>query len=184
MRVDKVFDELLVLRCNTGDRKALELLVRRWNKKFISFSYKLVRDLSIAQDVVQESWISIIKGIGGLKEPGKFSTWAYRIVYNKSMDWLRRNKKDLDLNHDLPQDVPEEGDLRNEREQAVRHSLKELPEREKIILSLFYLEGHRVKEISGILGIPEGTVKSRIFYAREHLKKIYQEVYYEKKRGN
>ena len=181
MGVDKVFDELLILRCHAGDRKALELLVKRWNKKFTSFSYKLVKDLPVAQDITQESWLSIIKGLKKLKEPSKFSTWAYRIVYNKSMDWLRGNKRNVILEHEMPNEPVEEAEYNNEQERAVHRSLRELPEREKLILSLFYLEGHRVREIADILGIPTGTVKSRIYYAREHLKKIYKEVYYETK---
>ena len=181
MGLDKVFDELLVLRCHAGDRKALELLVKRWNKKFTSFSFKLVKDLQAAQDITQESWISILKGLKRIKDPGKFSTWAYRIVYNKSMDWLRGNKRNATLGQEVPDAPVEETDRKTEQEKAVYRSLKELPEREKLILSLFYLEGHRVKEIAQILGIPAGTVKSRIYYAREHLKKIYKEVYHETK---
>ncbi len=94
------------------------------------------------------------------------------------MDWLRKNKKERDSIKGLAEE-PQDNDENSTPVKIVRQLLKKLPEKERLILSLFYLEGHKIHEISTILNIPPGTVKSRIFYAREHLKKKYKEVNYE-----
>lgn len=179
MNKDKIFDELLILKCHEGDTKAFRLLIKRWNKKLIYFACKFTHDVESAQDVVQNSWIAIHKGLHKLQDPSKFTTWAFRITYNKSMDALRssRNKNEVALNDQADfEEVKEEDDSWN----TISDLLKKLPEQHKLILTLFYLEQQSVKQIASVLKLPEGTVKSRIFYARELLKRKYKEVNHEK----
>lgn len=179
MNKDKIFDELLILKCHEGDYRAFALLIKRWNKKLIYFACKFTHDIETAQDVVQNAWIAIHKGLYKLQDPSKFSTWAFRITYNKSMDALRsaKNKSEVTLNEKMDvEDSIEEDDSWN----TISDLLKKLPEQYKLILTLFYLEQQSVKQIASVLKLPEGTVKSRIFYARELLKRKYKEVNHEK----
>jgi len=178
MRKNKVFDELLVLQYQQGNKQAFELLFKRWNKKLVSFAYKLTHDTDSAKDVVQDSWISIQKGIYKLKSPSKLSSWMFRVTYNKSIDYLRKKGKHEQT--ELTSDISEAHEESEERWLGVEQILKRLPADQKVILTLFYLEEHSVKEIAEILDLKEATVKSRIFYAREKLKKKYKEVYHEK----
>ncbi|MTI21477.1 RNA polymerase sigma factor, partial [Fulvivirga sp. RKSG066] len=151
MNKDKIFDELLVLKCRDGDKKAFELLIKRWHKKLISFSYKITHDLEASKDLVQESWISFHRGIRGISAPSKFSSWIYRVVYNKSIDYLRKHRSAE------PQEIADEIDEGNEyaddRWKTIEFLLKKLPTTHKTILTLFYLEEHSIKEISEILQI-------------------------------
>ena len=180
MNTDKIFDELLILKFREGDTKAFELLINRWNKKLISFAYKITHDMESAHDIAQESWISIHKCLGRLQEPSKFSSWAFRIAYNKSMDYLRQEKKQnqTELLPDHEELTTNESDIDNWS--TVSSLMEHLPIQHKTILVLFYLEKQSIKEIAVILELPEGTVKSRIFYARELLKRKYKEVQNEK----
>lgn len=180
MNKDKVFDELLILKCQEGDTKAFELLIKRWNKKLIYFACKFTHDIVVAQDVAQNTWIAIHKGLYKLQDPSKFSTWAFRITYNKTMDALRSTKAKsevlLEDNIDI-EDAIEPDDSWN----TISELLKKLPEQHQLILTLFYLEQQSVKDIATVLKLPEGTIKSRIFYARELLKRKYKEVNHENK---
>lgn len=175
MTQNKIFDELLVIRCKEGDPKAFELLVKRWSKKLMSFAYKYTKSVDAAKDIVQESWISIHKGIFTLQDVSKFASWAFRITYNKSIDHLRKQKR---------QELTEVAiDIEsNDEDQwpTVESLLQKMPAQHKLILTLFYLEQQSIKQIASILKLPEGTVKSRVFYARELLKRNYKEVNHEK----
>lgn len=175
MNKDKIFDELLILKCQEGDQKAFRLLLNRWNKKLIFFAYKFTNDMEAARDVVQESWISIHKGLNRLNDHTKFSTWAFRITYNKSMDHLRQKQR-VNQIETLPEDSTDDTlENYNEDVATVNGLLAKMPAQHKIILTLFYQEQQSIKQIAEVLKLPEGTVKSRIYYARELLKRKYKE---------
>lgn len=181
MKESKVFDELLVIRCNEGDNKAFELLVKRWNKKLLAFTYRYIKDFDVSKDIVQESWVSIFKGLSKLKEPSKFHSWAFRITYNKVMDQLRGNQKNEAILESNEFEESEEIETDSD-EINITTYLDQLPIEQRTILTLFYLEELSILDITGILNIPAGTVKSRIFYAREKLKKIINKKSYENHR--
>lgn len=174
MNKEQVFDELLVLKSQGGDSKAFGLLIKRWNKKLISFAHKFVRDQDAAKDIAQESWIAAYNNLHSLREIQKFKTWIYRLTYNKSMDFIRKNNRQIESF-----ELNSEDEVNDGKWETVEHLLEHLPVQQKVILSLFYLEEQSIKQISEILNMPEGTVKSRIFYAREKLKKLYKEVTHE-----
>jgi len=176
---DDILTELLVINCQGGDTKALNLLAKKWHPKLLRQAYHLTRDKEAALDVVQESWQGIIKGIKKLKDPAVFPAWAYRIVRYKSSDWIRKLQRNRKLNevekNEIKEDEPESDDT-EDKLNILGRALKKLPNEQRVILDLFYLEKQSVKAISVILGLPAGTVKSRLFYAREHLKKIFKQI--------
>ncbi|MCR9250697.1 MAG: sigma-70 family RNA polymerase sigma factor [bacterium] len=178
-----IYDEWLVLKCQSGDNKAFSLLIEKWNSKVLSQAYYQMKDYDGAKDVVQEVWTSVIKSIHKLNEPKKFRSWLYRIVYLKSVDWVREKKKDRDgLSNSWEIENSLLGEQEGEEEekiQLIQRSLKEMKESERMIIRLFYLEGQNMRAISEIMGIPTGTVKSKLFYAREHLKKLIKSKSYE-----
>jgi RNA polymerase sigma-70 factor (ECF subfamily) len=132
-----------------------------------------------AHDVVQNAWIAIHKGIYKLQDPSKFSTWAFRITYNKSMDALRSAKTKGEVMFDEQVDIEDKIES-DDSWNTIDELLKKLPQQHKLILTLFYLEQQSIKQIAAVLKLPEGTVKSRVFYARELLKRKYKEVQHEK----
>ena len=181
----KIEDQWLVLKYQSGDVKALDILVRKWHKKLIYHSYGMVKDLAVAEDIVQDSWAAIIHKIKSLKDPQRFQFWANSIVHNKSVDWIRKQQKKRKEEQILKEENDHghddfEGSEKENVIQRMIEGLSTLPDGQKSILTLFYLREQSVREISLILGIPVGTVKSRLFTAREHLKNIIKKEYHEK----
>lgn len=174
-RSDQILDELLVLQAQDGDRKSLTILVTRWHKKLVAYCYKQTNDLEVSKDLVQESWQAIIKGIGKLKDPAKFRVWAFRIVHNKVVSWIREMQKE----RMLKQDAINETEISIEEEPdfgSIRRAVNRLPENQKNLLTLFYHHNYSVHEIGEILNLSNGTVKSRLFYARQKVKEYYQTI--------
>ncbi|MFK7832683.1 MAG: RNA polymerase sigma factor [Winogradskyella sp.] len=173
MKTNQEIDEKLVKAYKAGDKKALAALVKRWHKLFCDKAYWLVKDKEAAKDIAQDSWSIIINKIEHLKEPKQFKYWAYRIVINKATDWLRlqskQQKQPFNDNKDIEDDA--EDDLENQQlKQRLLKAINQLPENQKVIIGLFYTQSYSIKQISDLLNISVGTVKSRLFHAREKLK--------------
>ncbi len=174
MKIDQSIDEKLVKAYKAGDKKALAALVKRWHKLFCDKAYWLVKDKDTAKDIAQDSWAIIINKIDGLKEPKQFKYWAYRIVCNKSTDWLRlQTKKRFNtVGYEIEIESDEKKYTENEQlKLRLSKAISDLPASQKIVVRLFYIESYSLKQISDLLEISVGTAKSRLFHAREKLKK-------------
>ncbi|WP_296316858.1 RNA polymerase sigma factor [Winogradskyella sp. UBA3174] len=179
---NKDTDEDLVKRLQHGDKTALVELVKKWHKLFCDKSYWLVKDKDVAKDIAQESWLVIINKIDRLKNPKQFKYWSYRIVCNKSTDWLRLQSKQQQINIRTTIDIEDQTKDYNENKnlkQKLLKSINALPTHQNIIVKLFYIESYSLKQISDLLNISVGTAKSRLFYAREKLKTILKKYKYE-----
>lgn len=174
MTTQKVFDALLVLQYRSGNEKALALLVKRHHQKLCRHAFWYTHDIEVSKDVVQDCWGIIIKKIPTLKDPNTFGSWAMRIVTRKSLDFLNRTKRNREkLKTFRPDtDTKDEKEEKAEVLKSLRKALLQISDNQKIVLRLFYTEEYSLKEISTILDISEGTVKSRLFHAREKLKSI------------
>ena len=181
----QVLDELLVFRCQDGDKASLALLVRRWQKRLWLHALRLTGSGDTASEVCQEAWLAIIRNIRKLRDPAAFRGWAYGIVTRKAADWGRDRQRQQTLAERaaLQQelDAIDAGDDNREQEIAVlRIALRRMSEKHRLVLTLFYLEGLSVAEIAKALAISIGTVKSRLFHAREQLKKLVKSLSNEK----
>ena len=182
---EQIFDELLVLRCQEGDQEAVGLLWKRWQPRVLRWSFDFLHDQEQAYEVAQESWLSIFDGITKLKDPALFRFWAYRIVQRRSADQIRRLQKERKLGEDLEKETEpvrqQDFELKSAPDEValMLQAIKELPAQHQQILKLHYLEKHSVKVIALLIELPEGTVKSRLFYARKYLKEKLKEVYHE-----
>lgn len=123
-----------------------------------------------AQDVVQDAAISLSKSIGRLDDPRRFSAFCYAIIRRRSVDKIRRNIKTRKLG-DAVADLPQPDALDTESALALRQALAKLGECERLMLTLFYVDGYTGAELSAALDVPIGTVKSRLYTARAKLKK-------------
>ncbi len=176
-RRTRIEDELLVLRSQEGDASAFEELVERWQERLWRHAWRLVGNEDAAWDAVQEAWIAVSRGLGRLEDAAAFAAWAYRITSNKCRDRIRRERR-----HRRAEDAYSEQSGQAERDAArlrqrradVREALRRLPGRDRAILSLRYEEQFDTAEIAAILRIPEGTVKSRLHYARKRLREIME----------
>jgi len=170
----KVFDGLLVLQHRSGKQKALGILVQKYHPKLCKHSYWYTHDLSASEDIVQDCWTIIINKMDSLKDPNRFGSWAFRIVTRKSLDFINgKNRELVSLQEYHRAQTPDEAlDDRKEDVHKLLNAMQALPKEQQIVLRLFYTETYSLKEISEILDISTGTVKSRLFHAREKLKII------------
>lgn len=169
--VEQLVDEILVMDCQSGSVKALQMLVSRWQKRLWRYAYNLAGDTEAAWDITQESWLAIIRGLSRLNDPARFRPWAYRIVTNKASDWIRKRKSARQMSvEELP-----ELERREKKDTGVQDLLDKLDIRKRVVLGLYYLEQLSIPEISAALRIPAGTVKSRLHAARKELKELWQE---------
>lgn len=178
----KQSDSDLVLMFQSGDKNALNQLVKRWHKTFCEKAYWLVKDPDVAKDIAQDTWTLIIGKINHLNKPSSFKSWALRIVYTKSLDWINANKK---LNGSLEnynyKDV-DSSEVQNSDDLIklkLLEAIKLLPENQQTVIRLFYSQEYSLKEICKMLNISVGTAKSRLFHAREKLKQILKNINYE-----
>ena len=168
--VEQLIDEILVLDCQSGRVKALEILVSRWQKRLWQYAYNLTGDTDAAWDITQDSWLGIIKGLRKLNDPANFKAWAYKITTNKSIDWIKKNKavKQTSIEEIQAPQQQEKKDI------GIKELLQKLDMKKRAVLSLYYFEQLSVPEISVALKIPAGTVKSRLANARKELKELWQ----------
>ena len=174
-------DLVLVRRLKRGDYKAFDLLLLKYQSRVVGLALKFVKDLQIAEDIAQESFLKAYKSINSFREESAFYTWIYRITVNTSKNYLtsKSRKKELsetDINRledsedvfDIPGgSSPEEILSANNLREVIMGSLTNLPEDIRTAISLREFEGLTYEEISEVLGCPIGTVRSRIFRGRE-----------------
>ncbi|MFY0690027.1 MAG: sigma-70 family RNA polymerase sigma factor [Cyclobacteriaceae bacterium] len=173
MHSDRIFDDLLVGRYISGDRGALDLLIKRWEQKVFRQLVRVTGDALASQDISQEVWVAVIKGLSRLRDRSSFGAWAMRIATLKGYDWIREQQKERRRSEEIKRiDDSEDDNMAEDQLERLITAVSQLPSNQKNILQLFYLDKHNVHEISSILNIPRGTVKSRLFHAREKLKKI------------
>ena len=163
-------DELLVMQAQDGDAEAMEALVRRWQRRLWTHAYRLTARSEAAWDITQQSWLAIIKGLGRLQDPARFKTWAYRIVANKAIDHLKVQAAAA-AGADA---VDEPRPPRQENRAILRDLLRRLEPDKQALLVLYYFEGLTVSEIGVVIGIPPGTVKSRLHASRAELKRLWE----------
>ena len=168
---ERLFERLLVLRCQTGDEDAYRELVGRFGPRLRYFLRKLVGQIDRADDLAQEVWIDVLRQLPRLKDAGAFTTWMYRIAHNEAYSMLRRKKPEDDL-ETAQFDMPSMGShmLPVETALAVDAALQRLSDeqREAVVLKIY--QGFKFEEMSEILGCPMSTVKSRLYTALDLLK--------------
>ena len=166
-------DQLLVVRCQLGERPAFDELIQRWSGSLRRYALKLADDPVLADDLTQEVWLRAIQGLGKLREAAHFRPWLFGIAHRTFMDRLRvRYAMPMDTGIDLEEmAAAEEIDFDPDVERMLSTSMAALPILEREVLTLFYLEELSLADIAGALGIPAGTVKSRLFRARTLLRK-------------
>jgi RNA polymerase sigma-70 factor, ECF subfamily len=178
MKVDtaqKALLTLLVLRAQAGERDAAELLVQHWNLSLLSHARRMTGDEDAARDVAQEAWLGILRGLRRLDDPERFAAWSFQIVSRKAAEWVRtkvrRHNREREQLHE-----PEARSIGPEcsEDDVLRQALRALPIEQQSILHLRYVDDFSIDEIAEALDVAAGTVKSRLFHARQHLRAIME----------
>jgi RNA polymerase sigma-70 factor, ECF subfamily len=171
--LDQALDEYLVLGAQSGSREAFAHLARRWTPKLQAFAARMLSNPEAAQDVVQETWVSVWRALAGLDDPARFRAWLYAIAHRKCMDVLRARYRGRRLEDALSQGA--EADSGDEEGRAdarldLAQAMARLPPEQRVALGLYFGEEMSVAEIAEATGVPVGTVKSRLFAARQALR--------------
>ena len=165
-------DELLAVRCQLGEREAFDLLTERWHQPLWRYARRVTGSDDAASEVVQDVWLRVLRGIARLREPARLRSWLFGIAHRTLMDRLRGRYAnaavtDIDMASlpALDTDDEIEADL-----ESLGDALARLPLVERNVLTLFYLRELTLVEVADTLQVPEGTVKSRLFRARNLLR--------------
>jgi RNA polymerase sigma-70 factor (ECF subfamily) len=168
-------DRFLILQYRAGNTAVLSVLAKRYHKIFCEKAYWITKDKEIAKDIAQESWIIIINKLHTLENADSFKSWALRIIYTKAIDVVKHRKKEsknLESGGIIESGTQSSEEERELIQLELLKAIRKLPKEKQDIIRLFYREEYSIIEISAFLKIPLGTVKSRLFKAREKLKSI------------
>ena len=178
-------DQLLVRRAQAGERRAFDLLVLRYQHRLAKLIARYVRDHSEVMDVAQESFIKAYRALPNFRGDSAFYTWLYRIAINTAKNYLvSRSRRTLEAAVDLDGDkgdfyhgelrdlaTPDRILMRDEIERTVIEAIGELPVDLRVAITLRELDGMSYEDIAATMECPIGTVRSRIFRARDAINK-------------
>ena len=165
-------DEWLDLRCQLGEREAFEPLIAKWHPLLWRYAVRLTNDADAAADVVQEVWLRVVRGLPALRDATRFRAWLFGIARRVLMDRLRVRYAEPPMEQLEPGGIeePAADEERTDDFLFVQAELDRLPLPEREALVLFYLRELSLNDIAAIAAIPVGTVKSRLFRARQMLR--------------
>ncbi len=168
----KLIEQLLLLRCQIGDKDAFAALIERYERPLRYFINRLLDNSELTEDIFQDTWLTVIRRIHGLREIDAFPAWLYRIARNKVYQQLRKKRNVSGLDENIAVEDNAEDDVFSPEDAAkVHRGLKELPLEYREVLMLRFLEQMSYQQISQVLNCKLGTVRSRLYYAKIALKK-------------
>lgn len=191
--ISEMDDHSLLAATREGDEAAFQEIVRRYRNQITNYVYRMIDDYDRAVDIAQETFVRVYMNMERYQATYSFSTYIYRIAHNLAITELRQRKRrrliplptffsDKD-SEEVEVDLPDQGQvladeamIASERRQAVTTAIASLPEKYRAALVLCDLEEKSYEEISEVLGLPTGTVKSRINRARNLLKEKLREL--------
>ena len=186
-------DQELVLQYLNGDIQAFNRLVWRWEQPILAFVMRMIGDQDSAQEITQKAFIKAYKNLKTLKDPAKFKTWLYQIAANLCRDELRRRKNlrhtSIDQAHEATRDgartpdymisnketSPEYRWSQTEAKTIIRDALEKIPEEQRVVIIMKEYQGLKFKEIAEIMGQSINTIKSRMYYGINALRKIFEQ---------
>ena len=173
--IERALDGYLIALIQSGSRDAFDRLVRRWTPRLLRYATRVQGRPELSRDIVQETWIAAIRGLKKLDDPSRFPAWIYSIAHRKCIDDIRVKQRHRRLLESVGQeaaiasagnhDRPHPDDLSD-----LTMAITRLNQEQREVVHLFYGEDLSIDEIAAVLTVPAGTVKSRLFHARESLK--------------
>lgn len=179
-------ERAIIERCKDGDLSAFDELVRSYEKQVFNFAYRMTQNYDDANDIASDAFMKVYHAIDSFRGDANFSTWLFRIVTNLYLDSRKRSKAHMHIPLDEYIDLEESTVTRQiedsspgplelleagERGGILQGAINELPEYQRIMVYLYHTQGKSYEEIAEVVGLPIGTVKSRLNRARLALKK-------------
>ena len=187
--MEKENDVQLIHKILSGNDEAFNVLVRRHQKGIHALAWRKVGDFHIAEEITQDTFLSVYKNLAQLKNPNQFGGWIYVIANRFCLKWLQKNKLSMQSLEDTPVEEIEEvsythyasdqrqTEVTEDRHELVKKLLSKLPESERTVVTLYYLGEMTAKEIGKFLGVSVNTIKSRLRRGRKRLQEQQEELF-------
>ena len=185
-------DEILVAKCQRGDKTAFELLIKKYQRRIFHLIYRITQDPAVVEPLAQDVFLKAYRSISSFRGTSRFYTWLYRIAVNTALSHIKRESvaehREKHLEYDLetsgppvdsmkPED-PEQLFMRKEFFTHLLASVRGLPEELRTAIVLREFTGLNYEEIAEVMQVPLGTVRSRIFRARARLREMLEPYVY------
>jgi RNA polymerase sigma factor (sigma-70 family) len=191
LEIAMMHSDTLITRARQGDQNAQGKLVQLWYKRIYNFSFKFFLDHDLAMEVSQKAFISMCRNLGSLQDIARFKPWLYKIAVNCCREEARKRKGNRSLSFDVvwnreaedsPRwessaqryDNPESQFHQGEMSDILQEALRELNQEQREVVIMKEFEGLKFREIAEVLNISENTVKSRMYYGLDGLRKILE----------
>ncbi|MEL6917562.1 MAG: sigma-70 family RNA polymerase sigma factor [Bacteroidota bacterium] len=176
-------DQYYIYRAMEGDSQAFAVLIDRYKYMVYTLAVRIIKNKEEAEEVAQDVFLNIYKNISSFKGDSKFSTWVYRIAYNRSLDYVKKLSRSLETSeidtHTERHVQLVENTLdcleREERRDTIKGAIKELSGDDSVLITLYYYEELSLNEIATIMEQSANTIKVRLFRARKRLAQILTE---------
>ena len=170
--LERVYEQVLVVRCQAGDEAAFADLVARYAPR-LRYYLRRMLDAGDPDDALQEVWLDVFRGLPRLEDAAAFPAWLYRVARARVLRNLRRRPPEQPL---LDRDVPDEPDepFAAEDAAAIHAALAGLPPEQREAIVLRFLEGMSYDDVARVTDCPVGTVRSRLYYAKQALRRVLE----------
>ena len=176
--IPTIEDEFLVIECQRGNDDAFEELVRRWQPRYRAYAMRVLGSSDQAIEALQDGWMAIVRNIRKLDDPARYPAWSYRILHRRCTDLIRKSARRRGVEERfadrLPRSTNDPGagssNHRAVDDDALHDAMHALSPDDRALLMLHYVEGLALGAIADVLEIPKGTVKSRLYHARERMR--------------
>lgn len=177
-------DQHYIAQIRSGNANAYAALVSKYKDMTFTLALRMVGNREDAEEVAQDTFVKAYKALDSFKGTSKFSTWLYRIVYNTSLDYIKKQKRVVLSEHIDEVNEADIGSMQNaltyieekEKKEMIEKALLQVPEDERVLLTLFYFEELSLKEISEIVNISYDNVKIKLYRSRKKLFHILKNV--------
>jgi len=173
---------ILVVRFQRGDQPSFEAIVHLWEQRLFYYIRRLARSEADAWELLQETWLKLFRSLGSLRDPRTLPAFLYTTARNTALSRLRRNELEQETYiegvHDDATSIDDITAFDNA--ELVHHALDQIPLAQREALTLYFLEDLSLEEMSNLLDVPLGTVKSRLYYAKIAIRKILSGEHYER----
>ncbi len=174
---ERVYRSILVVRCQAGDRAAFEELVELYQPRLRYFLARMIGADQAADDLLQEVWLDVYRGVARLADPVAFPAWLYRIARHRALGELRKRRPPLTPLEGIDfAEQSEDDDFSAEDAERVHAALGQLAPEHREVLLLRFFEGMAYEDIARVIGCHVGTVRSRLHYAKRALRRAMEGV--------
>jgi RNA polymerase sigma-70 factor (ECF subfamily) len=173
----QLHEQVLVLRCQTGDEAAFAELAQRYGPRLRYYLQKAFGRMDGAEDAFQDVWFTVFRKVRDLADPGAFRTWLYRIAQNRACGELRKRRpafRPMEEAEQVTDASAPEPDFSPEDGQRIHRALDDLAPEHREVLVLRFLEEMTYEDIAAVIGCQIGTVKSRLHYAKQALRRVLE----------